>query len=435
MQHKIGAIIMKNEYRQRIVDRVLKRKLEGKGAILIEGAKWCGKTSTGEHAAKSILYMSDPKEVEQNLHLAAVNPEVLLRGARPRLIDEWQLAPKLWDAIRFAADHEGELGLFIMTGSAVPADMSEVRHSGTGRIGWLRMRPMTLWESGESSGEVSLSSLFDDDRQISGISNIDLQLLSYVTCRGGWPLACTMKKKDVALDQAFDYVKAVQQRDLSASDGVERDPERVKVLLRSLARNQGSQAPVNTIRQDMVTNDTQTLDEDTVASYIKALKRIFVEEDVSAWNPNLRSKTAIRTGDTRYFVDPSIATASLGLGPDDLVNDLNTFGLIFETLCLRDLRVYAEAIDGEVFHYRDKTNLECDAVVHLRNGKYGLIEIKLGGEKLIEEGVRTLNKLEQRIDTDKMKSPSFKMVLTGVGKYAYRREDGILIVPIGCLKD
>lgn len=426
---------MKKEYRQRVVDRVLKRKLEGKGAILIEGAKWCGKTSTGEHAANSVLYMSDPKEVEQNLHLAAINPEVLLRGARPRLIDEWQLAPKLWDAIRFAADHEGELGLFIMTGSAVPADMSEVRHSGTGRIGWLKMRPMTLWESGESSGEVSLASLFEGNGQISGISNIDLQMLAYVTCRGGWPLACMMKKRDVALDQAFDYVKAVQQRDLSASDGVERDPERVKVLMRSLARNQGSQAPVSTIRQDMATNDILNLDEDTVASYVKALKRIFVEEDVSAWNPNLRSKTAIRTSDTRYFVDPSIATASLGLGPNDLVNDLNTFGLIFETLCLRDLRVYAEAIDGEVFHYRDKTNLECDAVIHLRNGEYGLIEIKLGGEKLIEEGVKTLNKLEQRIDTDKMKQPSFKMVLTGVGKYAYRREDGILVVPIGCLKD
>ncbi len=414
---------------------MLKRKLEGKGAILIEGAKWCGKTSTGEHAAKSVLYMSDPKEVEQNLHLAAINPEVLLRGARPRLIDEWQLAPKLWDAIRFAADHEGELGLFIMTGSAVPADMSEVRHSGTGRVGWLRMRPMTLWESGESSGEVSLASLFETKGQISGISEIDLPMLAYVTCRGGWPLACVMKKKDVALDQAFDYVKAVQQRDLSASDGVERDPERVRLLMRSLARNQGSQAPANTIRQDMMTNDVQNLDEDTVASYIKALKRIFVVEDVAAWNPNLRSKTAIRTSDTRYFVDPSIATASLGLGPDDLMNDLNTFGLIFETLCLRDLRVYAEAIDGEVFHYRDKTNLECDAVIHLRNGEYGLIEIKLGGEKLIEEGVKTLNKLEQRIDTDKMKSPSFKMVLTGVGKYAYRREDGILIVPIGCLKE
>lgn len=426
---------MKNEYRQRVVDRVLKRKLEGKGAILIEGAKWCGKTSTGEHAASSVLYMSDPKEVEQNLHLAAINPEVLLRGARPRLIDEWQLAPKLWDAIRFAADHEGELGLFIMTGSAVPVDMSEVRHSGTGRVGWLRMRPMTLWESGESSGEVSLASLFETKGQISGISEIDLPMLAYVTCRGGWPLACMMKKKDVALDQAFDYVKAVQQRDLSASDGVERDPERVKLLMRSLARNQGSQAPVNTIRQDMMTNDVQSLDEDTVASYIKALKRIFVVEDVTAWNPNLRSKTAIRTSDTRYFVDPSIATASLGLGPDDLVNDLNTFGLIFETLCLRDLRVYAEAIDGEVFHYRDKTNLECDAVIHLRNGEYGLIEVKLGGEKLIEEGVKTLNKLEQRIDTDKMKLPSFKMVLTGVGKYAYRREDDILIVPIGCLKD
>ena len=425
---------MKREYKTRVVDEMLLRKLNGKGAILIEGAKWCGKTSTGEHAAKSILYMSDPKSVEQNIRLATVNPEVLLRGARPRLIDEWQLAPKLWDAIRFTADHEGELGLFILTGSAVPADMSEVKHTGTGRIGWLRMRPMTLWESGESSGEVSLADLFENQGQIAGVANIDIEKLAYLTCRGGWPLA-TMMDKRAALDQAFDYVKAIEERDLAAADGVERDPARVRLLLRSLARNQGTQATLTTIKDDMLANDTKSLEEDTVASYIKALKRIFVEEDVPAWNPNLRSKTAIRTSDTRYFTDPSIATAALGLGPKDLVNDLNTFGLIFETLCMRDLRVYAEAIDGEVFHYRDKTKLECDAVIHLKNGHYGLVEIKIGGEKSIEEGVKTLNKLENKLDTDKMRKPSFKMVLTGVGNYAFRREDGVLVVPIGCLKN
>ena len=413
---------------------MLLRKLAGKGAILIEGAKWCGKTSTGEHAAKSILYMSDPKNVEQNIRLATVNPDVLLRGARPRLIDEWQLAPKLWDAIRFAADHEGELGLFILTGSAVPADMSEVRHTGTGRIGWLKMRPMTLWESGESSGEVSLAELFGKPGEIAGVADIDIEKLAYLTCRGGWPLA-TMMDKRAALDQAFDYVKAVEERDLTAADGVERDPARVRLLLRSLARNQGTQATFATIKEDMLANDSKNLDEDTVASYIKALKRIFVVEDVPAWNPNLRSKTSLRTSDTRYFTDPSIATAALGLGPKDLVNDLNTFGLIFETLCMRDLRVYADAIDGEVFHYRDKNKLECDAVVHLKNGQYGLIEIKIGDEKSIEEGVKTLNKLESKLDTDKMREPSFKMVLTGVGNYAFRREDGVLVVPIGCLKN
>jgi len=422
------------KYRPRIADRLLERKLMGKGAVLIEGAKWCGKTTTAEQQAKSILYMSESGKMEQNIRLATLNPKLLLKGENPRLIDEWQIAPQLWDSIRFESDHRHQTGLFILTGSCVPPDMSKIIHSGTGRFAWLRMRPMSLWESGESSGEVSLSNLFDGDHDIAGVAHLDLERMAFITCRGGWPFAIDMND-DIALDQAFDYIDAVENRDIQRVDGVTRDPSRVHRLLRSYARHQGAQATNMAIRNDLMENESELFDVDTVASYIKALKNIFVIEDVEAWNPNLRSKTAIRTSDTRYFTDPSIATAALGVGPADLISDLNTFGLIFETLCIRDLRTYAEALNGEVFHYRDKNGLECDAVIHLRNGRYGLIEIKLGGDRLIDEGALTLLELANKIDTEKMRKPSFMMVLTAIGDYAYRREDGVLVVPIGCLKD
>ena len=425
---------MKTNYRQRIADRLLVRKLAGKGAVVIEGAKWCGKTTTAEQIAKSVLYMSETGKIEQNKQLARINPALLLKGENPRLIDEWQVAPILWDNIRFESDHRDELGLFILTGSSVPADMNEVIHSGTGRIGWLKMRTMSLWESGDSTGEVSLSELFTTPDVISGISLIDLEKIAFLSCRGGWPLAVNMDD-EIALDQAFDYIEAIEKRDISMSDGVNRDPVRTHRLLRSYARHQGSQASYGTIRADMIANESDTISEDTIASYINALKKIFVIEDSEAWNPNLRSKSAIRTSDTKYFTDPSIATAALGLGPSDLINDLNTFGLIFETLCIRDLRVYAEALNGKVYHFRDRNGLECDAVIHLRDGSYGLVEIKLGGDDLINEGVKTLKSLSCKIDTERMKHPSFLMVLTAAGSYAYRREDGVYVVPIGCLKD
>lgn len=425
---------MKTNYRQRIADRLLVRKLAGKGAVVIEGAKWCGKTTTAEQIAKSVLYMSETGKIEQNKQLARINPSLLLKGENPRLIDEWQVAPILWDNIRFESDHRDELGLFILTGSSVPADMNEVIHSGTGRIGWLKMRTMSLWESGDSTGEVSLSELFTTPDVISGISLIDLEKIAFLSCRGGWSLAVNMDD-EIALDQAFDYIEAIEKRDISMSDGVNRDPVRTHRLLRSYARHQGSQASYGTIRADMIANESDTISEDTIASYINALKKIFVIEDSEAWNPNLRSKSAIRTSDTKYFTDPSIATAALGLGPSDLINDLNTFGLIFETLCIRDLRVYAEALNGKVYHFRDRNGLECDAVIHLRDGSYGLVEIKLGGDDLINEGVKTLKSLSCKIDTERMKHPSFLMVLTAVGSYAYRREDGVYVVPIGCLKD
>lgn len=422
------------DYKHRVADDILSRKLEGKGAVLIEGPKWCGKTTTAEQVAASVLYMDDPEKKQQNIAMAELNPSRLLAGNVPRLIDEWQLAPKLWDAIRFQVDHRGLTGQFILTGSSVPADTSEITHSGTGRFTWLTMRPMSLYESGDSGGDVSLRSLFNSQTDIDGESHLDIERLAFLTCRGGWPQSIKMRD-EIALDQAFDYYDAVVHSDINRADNITKNPERVKRLMRSYARNQGGQIPNTVIAQDIAANDENSIDEETVALYINALKKIFVIEDMPAWNPNLRSKTAIRSSDTRYYIDPSIAAAALGIGPQDLLNDLNTFGFLFETLCIRDLRVFADALNGTVYHYRDKSGLECDAVIHLRNGSYGLIEIKLGGERLIEEGASNLTALCRKLDTDKMKKPSFLMVLTGTGDYAYRRSDGILIVPAGCLKD
>lgn len=343
---------------------------------------------------------------------------------------------KALDMVRFEVDHRRSMGQFILTGSAVPVKQNELVHTGTGRIARLLMRPMSLWESGDSNGAVSLRALFEGIETISAVNSHDLRKMAFLTCRGGWPQAANLSEdKEVALDQAIDYYDAVVNADIQRVDGTERNPERVKRLMRSYARSQGTQTSLAEIRKDMIANDQDTLDENTINSYLDALRKIFVVEDMCAWNPNLRSKTSIRSANTRYFVDPSIATAALGLGPEDLINDLNTFGLLFETLCVRDLRVFAQALDGEVYHYRDKTGLECDTVVHLRNGSYGLIEIKIGGEKLTEEGAVTLHKLAQKIDTTKMKAPSFLMVLTAVGSFAYRRKDGVYVVPIGCLKD
>lgn len=423
-----------SEYKKRIADKLLEKKLRSKGAVLIQGPKWCGKTTTAEQIAKSILYMAKPEDKAQNLTLADINPSILLEGETPRLIDEWQIAPKLWDAVRFEIDHRNTEGNFILTGSAVPADMRDVTHTGTGRFAWLTMRPMSLFESGESNGQVSLEKLFNNEENLSAQNALSLDDIAFLCCRGGWPRSIFMEK-DIALEQAIDYYDAVVKSDISRVDEVKRDSERVKNLMRSYARNIGTPTSNETIKNDMIENDRNSLDVDTIYSYIEALKKIFVIEEITAWNPNLRSQTAIRTSNTREFVDPSIATAALGIGPNDLINDLNTFGFVFEGLCMRDLRVYAESLDGELYHYRDANGLECDAVIHLRNGSYGLIEIKLGGEKLINEGVENLKNMFSKIDTNKMKNPSFMMVLTATGNYAYKREDGIYIVPIGCLKD
>ena len=422
-------------YRKRIADDVLQKRLEAKGAVLIEGPKACGKTTTAEMQASSIIYINDPKQFQQNLILSEIDPEVLLEGDNPRLIDEWQLTPKLWDAIRFSIDHRRKFGLYILTGSAVPANTDEIHHTGTGRFSWMKMRPMSLYESGESTGEVSLSSLFNNpETAVRGTASLSLKDIEFLICRGGWPLSLDVSS-DVALRQSVDYVDAVINEDISRVDGVKKNTSLVRRLMRVLARNQGTQVTIDSLVKDVSANETVENSRNTIASYLNALKMIFVIEDMEAWNPKLRSKTAVRTSDTRYFIDPSIATASLRLGPGDLIADIETMGFMFETLAVRDLRVYADAIDADVYHYRDKSNLECDAVVHCRNGKYGLIEIKLGGDSLIDKGVESLLKLRKNIDFEKMSSPSFLMVLTAVGSRAYRRPDGVLVVPIGSLKN
>lgn len=425
---------MKKKYKQRMADRLLARKLAGKGAVLIEGPKWCGKTTTARQQAKSMLDLGDSEILRQSQQMMEVSPKTLLQGETPRLIDEWQTLPPLWDSIRSEVDRRGLFSQFILTGSSVLPQAHETTHSGTGRFARVKMRPMSLFESGESSGSVSLRALFDGSVFEPQLNGIDLQQMAFLTCRGGWPQA-SLLDGDLALDQALDYVDAVVEHDIQRVDGVKRSPDRARLLLRSYARNISQQVSYGTIKADMLSNDAKSLDEDTIADYVKALKRLFVIEDLGAWNPNIRSKSAIRTGDTRHFVDPSIGTAALGLGPNDLMNDLTAFGLFFEDLAVRDLRVFAEALDGKLYHYRDSSGLECDTVLHRRNGTYALIEVKLGGEKLIEEGVNALNALADTIDTTKMPNPAFKMVLTAVGQYAYQRKDGVFVVPLGCLRD
>lgn len=423
---------MSKEYKKRIADKSLHEQLEAAGIVLIQGPKWCGKTTTAKQAAASSIFLDNPALLRANLMLAETNPEVILEGKVPRLIDEWQLAPTLWDAARYVVSQRGMPGQFIFTGSAVPADKSAITHSGTGRFAWLTLRPMSLQESEDSNGSILLGDLFHTGRAAGIASDIDLMRLAFLMCRGGWPGSLHLSEK-ASLMQADNYLDAVVNSDISRVDDTARNAGFAHKLLRSYSRYQGAQVPLTKIAEDIMAGGSNTFSTDTLYDYVNALKKIFVIEDMEAWSPNLRSKTAIRTSDTRYFIDPSIATSALGIGPDDLIKDLNTMGLVFETLAVRDLRVYADALGGKVYHYRDKNGLECDAVVHLRNGKYGLVEIKLGGDSLIESGARTLKALASRIDTERMNPPSFMMVLTGVGRYAYTREDGVVVVPVSAL--
>ena len=422
---------MKN-YLPRITDKLLDERLKAKGAILIEGPKWCGKTTSAKEFAKSFIAMDEPDKTKQYKQMAELNPSALLEGETPRLVDEWQLAPNLWNAVRYEVDKRDDFGQFILTGSAVPAEFDASMHSGNGRITRLYMRTMSLYESKDSDGAISLSDLFDD-KEISCANHKTLDDIAFLICRGGWPISIKLEGK-ASLFQAIDYFDSVVKNDISRVDSVKRDVEKAKSLLRSYARHVGSQAPLETIRKDMLANQADTFDQVTLYSYIDALKKIFVIEDAPAWNPNIRSKTAIRSTDTRYFIDPSIATAALGIGPKDLTQDLNTMGFLFENLAVRDLRIYSELLDGSVYHYRDKSGLECDAVIHLRNGSYGLVEIKLGGDKLIEEGAQTLKTLSDLIDTNSMKKPSFMMVLCAQAPFAYKRNDGVYVVPITSLR-
>ena len=422
------------KYKNRVLDEILREELSVMGAVVVEGAKWCGKTTTAEQAASSVVYIDEEGKTEENILLARTAPARILDGTSPRLIDEWQLAPVLWDAIRYRVDRSDSPGSYILTGSSVPPNTEEIRHSGAGRFSWVKMRPMALWESGDSSGSVSLSALFAGEKPAGEQSAVEsLEEIAFLICRGGWPSVSSLRTK-VALNVAFAYVDAIARKDISRVDNVERDENRTRRLLRSYARLQGTQSTAAVIKADLAANEPKAFSEATVCSYVNALKRLFAVEDMPAWCPNLRCKAPVRTSETRYFVDPSIATASLGLDPEDLMGDLRTLGLMFETMACRDLRVYAGALRGSVSHYKDANGLECDMVVHLRNGRYGLIEVKLGGKELIEKGVATLDKLAQVIDTTKMRSPSFKMVLTAVGGFAYQREDGVIICPIGCLR-
>ncbi len=404
-------------YKKRIADTLLKEQLEAAGAVLIQGPKWCGKTTTAEQIAGSKIYMNAPDRQNEFRMLVDTNIQRLLGGETPRLIDEWQLYPKLWDAVRYEVDHrEVRQGQFVLTGSAVPVQTDLIRHTGTGRFAWLKMRTMSLWESGESNGGVSLGELFKGLPPDADADADSIDELSRLVCRGGWPESVGKKEK-AALRQAYNYTDAIAESDISRVDGVRRDAAFARRLLRSYARHQGAAVPISQLYADINSNEGNSLSEATIEGYLRVLRQIFVIEDMPAWNPNLRSRSAIRMSETRYFTDPSIVVAALGIGPDDLLNDVSTFGLLFETMAVRDLRVYAESLDGSLFHFRDRTGLECDAVVHLRNGSYGLIEIKLGGEHLINEGAASLKKLASLVDTSKMPEPSFMMVLTGVGKY------------------
>ena len=421
---------MSQKYLPRIADKVLDSALEASGAVLIEGPKWCGKTRTGAEKANSVLYMQDPDHTSSYLKAADTKPSLLLQGDTPRLIDEWQEAPVLWDAVRFAVDQRQKSGQFILTSSAVPKD-DAVRHTGTGRISRMLMRTMTLFESLESNGTVSLKDLFDSNTDGDCLSTLSIENLAYVITRGGWP-ASIGEKESIALRRVYDYVDAVINADISRVDGVEKSPARVRALMRSLARNISTTATIETIRSD-IAGDEETISDKTVSSYLNALRRIFVVEDLPAWSPAMRSKTTIRTSPKRHFSDPSIATALLRATSDTLLHDFNTFGLLFESLCIRDLRVYAQANDGEVFHFRDKNGLEADAVIHLKDGRWGAIEVKTGAKE-IEMAAENLKILRDKINHDKMKEPSFLMVLTAT-EFGYKRDDGVYIVPIGCLRD
>jgi uncharacterized protein len=417
------------EYLPRICDELLAESLKAAGAVLIEGAKWCGKTSTASQTAKSILFMQDADNMSSNMRLADTKPSLLLKGDNPRLLDEWQMAPVLWDAVRFEVDKRGEVGQFILTGSAVPKD-NATAHTGTGRFSRLLMRPMSLYESHESNGTVSLHDLFAGNLDIECVSQLTIEQIAQAICRGGWPAAIKLEEKS-ALKIARDYVDSVVNYDVSRVDGVEKNPDRVNLLLRSLARNESTLATIETIKNDVKATDPDISDK-TISYYMNALRRIFVIEDQPAWSPSMRSKRAIRAAAKHHFVDPSIAIAVLGTNPNGILKDFNSFGFFFESLCTRDMRVYAQFNDGLVFHYHDRYDLESDMIIQLRDGRWGAVEVKLGNRE-IEDAAKNLTKIKELVDTNKMGAPSFLMVLTG-GQYAYRRNDGVLIVPIGCMK-
>ena len=427
-------------YIPRIADNELRYRLESFGAVLIEGPKWCGKTTTATQEAKSILYMEDPDTREEALATASVKPSLLLIGENPRLIDEWQVAPVIWDAVRASVDKRNEDGLYILTGSN-SVKKENIFHSGTGRISRMRMTTMTLKESGESTGEISLHKMFSDDKpDIDGIkSRLTIEELVFAACRGGWPGSLRKKTDRAKLAVASDYIRSLCEMDISTIDGVDRNPTWTRAILSSYARNVSTLAKNNNIFQDVYQN-LNSMSQGTFDSYKNALERLFVIKDLDAWCPSVRSKSAIRAGKKHEFTDPSIAIAALGVKPEYFYRDMKTFGFIFECLCARDLQVYSYALGGRLSHYRDRYGLESDFVLHLDDGRYALIECKLGSAE-IDEGAKHLvelhNLIKRQNETETqvpLREPELKIVLTG-GEIAYRRSDDVYVIPIGCLGD
>lgn len=428
------------EYLKRIADKELQIKLEAFGATLIVGPKWCGKTTTATQQAQSSLKMQDPDNRDSYITTAAIKPSLLLKGANPRLIDEWQVAPVLWDAVRTAVDERQEEGLFILTGST-SVDNKSIMHSGTGRIARLKMYPMSLYESLESNGEISLKELFElKDLDIDGIiSNLSIEELIFAACRGGWPASISKKTDAARLIIANEYIENICQTDISTVDGVERNPTWTRLILNSYARNLSTLSKKTTIHRDVSAN-AESMSLKTMDNYINAMEKLFVIEDLEAWCPAIRSASVIRSSKKREFTDPSIAAAALGLTPEHLQTDLKTFGFIFECLCIRDLKVYAQRLGGKLSYYHDRYNLEADAVLHLNDGRYALIEFKLGSNE-IEIGAKHLLEIKELVRKYNMdnaqtplKEPDILMIITG-GQMAYTRPDGVKVVPIGCLKD
>ena len=419
---------MIKKYLNRYADDILKQSLESSGAVWIQGPKWCGKTRTASMQAKSVLLMQDPDETQNYIQMADIKPSLLLAGETPRLIDEWQMAPVIWDAVRYAVDQRGDTGQFILTGSTLPLN-NEVMHSGTGRISRMLMRTMSLFESGESNGQVSLANLFDGINP-EGTSALEVQELAHLIARGGWPGALGMTDQN-ALRQVENYLDAIVEHDISEVDGVSRDPIRARMIMRSLARNIATTASLPVVQSD-VDGNNKPPSSNTVAAYLNGLERLFVIENQPAWGPALRSRSILRKTAKRHFIDPSIAVAALKTNSDGILKDFNTFGYLFESLCVRDLRIYSQVLKGNVLHYQDNTGLEADAIIALHDGRWGAVEVKMG-QKKVDEAAENLLKLKAKVDEDKANPPSFLMVLTGSG-YAYRRKDGVFCVPIGCLK-
>lgn len=420
-------------YLKRYAEKDIERALNSSGAVVVAGPKFCGKTTTSMRFQHSYTRLN----TDNNIKLARLNPEQALVGESPRLIDEWQTVPEIWNCIKEDLDNQYVFGKYILTGSSTPADKSKIHHSGAGRIVTVKMRPMSLFESQESKGSVSLLDLFNSVTLNSFDENKDFTLseVAFLVCRGGWPISVISNRK-VSLDVTRNYYNSLFVfEDCDNEEFRHKKPDILKMILRSYARNISSEAAKQTIIEDVRQSNERTMDTRTFDEYLEALRDLFIISDIEAWNPGIRSKTSIRSTPTRHFVDTSIACRALNIFPDDLLNDLNTFGLFFEDMAIRDLSVYAQVHDGEVRHYRDNAGLECDAVIHIGDGRWGAVEIKLGGDKLVDEGARSLNLLKEKIERKSGEpSPSFRMVLTACGPL-YRRSDGVYVVPINCLKD